>query len=332
MTSGSIGIGVIGAGIMGERMMRAVAEHAADLARVTGVWDQNPDALARAGAGASRSADEVIAGADCVYIATPPATHLSYARAALAAGKAVFLEKPLAVDVVDARAFVEEAQTNGHYARAAVNYPFASSPAVEQLERWLRLGVASVPRGFEIEVAFAEWPRAWQRGAAGWLNGREQGGFTREVVSHFLFLARRVLGPLHLHTSRAEYPADGGPERRVEARLDAGGLPGTLRGAVGETDAEDHNTWTVRGLGDVRLRDWSIAESERPDGRWVTAPDTLENERMRPLVLRRQLEGVARMTRGEPHRLATLNEALAVQDVVEAILAGRPAPEVTRST
>ena len=81
----TLGIGVIGAGIMGERALRALAEHAADVARVTGVWDQNPAALARAGAAASRSADEVIEGAECVYIATPPATHLAYARAALAA-------------------------------------------------------------------------------------------------------------------------------------------------------------------------------------------------------------------------------------------------------
>jgi hypothetical protein len=38
-------------------------------------------------------------------------------------------------------------------------------------------------------------------------------------------------------------------------------------------------------------------------------------------VLRRQLEAVAAMTRGEPHPLATLGEALAVQETVEAILA-----------
>ena len=45
---------------------------------------------------------------------------------------------------------------------------------------------------------------------------------------------------------------------------------------------------------------------------------------MRPLVLRRQLEQVARLTRGEPHFLATITEAFDVQQVVEAILSGRP--------
>jgi hypothetical protein len=41
---------------------------------------------------------------------------------------------------------------------------------------------------------------------------------------------------------------------------------------------------------------------------------------MRPLVLRRQLEGVARMTNGEKHNLATLEDAFEVQSIVEAIL------------
>ena len=38
------------------------------------------------------------------------------------------------------------------------------------------------------------------------------------------------------------------------------------------------------------------------------------------MVLQRQLDAVARMTHGEPHRLATVAEAFEVQTVVEAIL------------
>jgi hypothetical protein len=38
-------------------------------------------------------------------------------------------------------------------------------------------------------------------------------------------------------------------------------------------------------------------------------------------VLRGQLAEVAAMTRGEAHRLATVREALEVQEIVEAILA-----------
>lgn len=40
---------------------------------------------------------------DAVYIATPPSSHLSYTLAALAAGKHVYLEKPMAMDTVEAQ-------------------------------------------------------------------------------------------------------------------------------------------------------------------------------------------------------------------------------------
>ena len=43
-------LGVIGAGIMGERMLRAALDHAGDIAQVSGVWDQAPAALERIGA------------------------------------------------------------------------------------------------------------------------------------------------------------------------------------------------------------------------------------------------------------------------------------------
>lgn len=102
----------------------------------------------------------------------------------------------------------------------------------------------------------------------------------------------------------------------------------TLVGTVGGTDLDDHNTWTLEGdAGAVRLRDWAIAERRRPDGTFEAAPDAVPNEKARPIALRRQLDGVARLARGEPHHLATLAEALDVQEIVEAILASRgPGP------
>ncbi len=58
----------------------------------------------------------------------------------------------------------------------------------------------------------------------------------------------------------------------------------------------------------VRLRDGSVA-GRLVDGAWQPDPAAVPNERTRPRVLRRQLEGVARMARGEPHHLATVQEA-----------------------
>ena len=310
-------LGIIGAGIMGERMVRAAVEHARDVVELGPVWDAAPGAVARLGGlvVAAESAADVIAGSDCVYVATPPGTHLAYAEQALAAGRAVFLEKPLATDVGAARAFA--AGLGGE--RVAVNFPFASSFAVERLRGWIEAGVVGPMDGLAIRVAFRAWPRPWQQAAAAWLDGAAEGGFTREVVSHFLFLARRLLGELRLGEATVER-VPGRSERGVTARLLAGGVPVTLEGGVGTTEADDQNSWTLSGAGgSVRLRDWSTAE-RRVGGAWVADGEAVSHERTRPLVLRRQLEGVVRMVQGEAHPLATVAEALEVQAVVEAML------------
>ena len=315
-----ITIGIIGAGIMGERMLHAAQEQASDFVRVTGIWDPSAEALARIGGLAphAQSVPALIAAAQCVSVASPPASHLEYALAGLEAGKAVFCEKPLAVDMSTGRAFV--AAVGG--GRVAVNFPMASSPAVAQLVQWLAEGVVGTQLRLEIEVGFVGWPRSWQRDAAGWLDQPAQGGFTREVVSHFLFLTRRLCGAMVLQAGRARFESPNTSERAIAAQLTAGGLSVILTGGVGTTLKDDHNTWTLWGdRGAIRLRDWSIAE-RLVDGVWVSDQAAMPNERMRPLVLRRQLEAVERMTRGETHQLATVQEAFEVQTVVEAILKG----------
>jgi len=322
MKSGNVAIGVIGAGIMGERLLNAILQQEPDLLHVCGIWDPAPMAMQRMQRTFPQvrqmpDAAAVIAASDCVYIASPPASHLDHARAALAAGKSFFGEKPLAVDVADARAFVAQAGDRG-----AINFPFASSPAVAAIRSWIEQGAIGKPQRIAIEVGFAAWPRPWQADAVAWLDKPMQGGFTREVVSHFLFLSRRLGGQLHGLSGKATFPAADKSERRIAATLQAGDLPVTLAGAVGETSKDDHNIWMLEGdRGAVRLRDWSIAERRQPDGIWQSAPDALPNEQARPLALKRQLQGVVKLARGEPHRLATLPEAFNVQEMVEGILA-----------
>ena len=323
MKNDSVAIGIIGAGIMGERLLNAILQQDPALVQACGIWDPAPAAMQRMAKTLPQvprllDAAAVIAASDCTYIASPPASHLEHARAALAAGKSVFSEKPLAVDVADARAFVAEAGNRG-----AVNFPFASSPAVSTIRSWIESGEIGTPRRIAIEVGFAKWPRAWQADAAGWLDRPMQGGFTREVVSHFLFLSRRLVGSLHGLSGKASFLEAGKSERRIAAILQAGDLPVTLAGAVGETAKDDHNIWMLEGdKGAVRLCDWSIVQRRMPNGTWQQASDALPQEQARPLALRRQLEGVAKLARGEPHHLATLADALNVQEIVEGILAG----------
>ena len=316
--------GTIGFGIMGERMLRSATAHDPAVLTVAGAWDPSAEAMQRLQRELPQvqrfaSLDALLAACDAVHIASPPTYHLEQMEAAVAAGVAVLCEKPLAVDVPRARSTVERlAAVRG---RTAVNFPFTSSFGVDQITAWCNADIIGDLQSVHIEAAFAQWPRPWQMAAANWLSKRAEGGFTREVLSHFLFLTLRQIGPVTLQRVSVTYPANGDAETAVTAQLEAVGIPVTVSANVGGTSKADQNLWVLQGSrGQIRLRDWAIAEHLQSDGTWQAPATPRSNEEMRPLVLQRQLDKLAAMIRGEPQNLATLAEALAVQEVVEAML------------
>lgn len=323
MTTQPTKLGFIGFGIMGERLARAALNHDPATLVVSGVFDPDPATARKLHSIDSDvtffdSAEQVIAQSDCLHIASPPASHLQYLRQCAIAGKAALCEKPLSTDGPAAAQVVAEMDKRNM--RAGVNFPFASSFAVDHIQRWMTDGTVGTPQRVDIELGFAAWPRTWQMDAISWLDGRDEGGFTREVGSHFLFLSQRIFGALKLHKATCNYPEDRLSERAITAQLHAGEMPVQLIGGVGTTAKDDHNTWTLTGSnGRVRLRDWSFAECE-VDGQWQAPPDALPNEQARPLILKRQLDKVATMTQAGGTNLATLQEALDVQLIVEDIL------------
>lgn len=316
-------LGFIGFGIMGQRLLRAALNHDRDTIVVSGIYDPNPRAATTlveidSAVPVFDSVDAVVAASDCLHIASPPASHLDYLQLCAEAGKSALCEKPLSTDIVQAGEVL--AAVAAQNMRAGVNFPFASSFAVEHLHRWIDDGVIGEPQRIDIELGFARWPRGWQMDAIDWLDRRGQGGFVREVGSHFLFLSQRLAGTLSLQQASCTYPDSVRTEHSVSAQLRAGALPLTFAGVVGETTEDDTNSWTLTGSkGRIRLRNWSIAERE-VNQQWLTADDAMVNEKARALILARQLDKVAAMTVGEEHNLATLDEALAVATIVEAIL------------
>jgi predicted dehydrogenase len=109
--------GVIGLGFMGGRWARALAEHAgARLAVVSDVRDE----IARQAAdryGATAVGDPLEAAAhpdlDAVAVCTPEHAHTAVALAAIDAGKAVIVEKPLADTVAAAEQIRDRAAARG---------------------------------------------------------------------------------------------------------------------------------------------------------------------------------------------------------------------------
>ena len=195
----SASLGFIGFGIMGERLLRAAVAHDPGVMTVGGVFDPDPGTSARVAAidpsiAVHESAQSVIDACDCLHIASPPASHIGYLMQCATAGKAALCEKPLAVDVASAQGAVRDLVEKR--VRAAVNFPFASSLAVEQLRRWVDDDAVGTAERVDIELGFANWPRSWQMDAAKWLDRRAEGGFTREVGSHFLFLSIALAWPV----------------------------------------------------------------------------------------------------------------------------------------
>ena len=93
-------VAVIGCGYWGRNLVRNFS----DLGALAAVCDTDPEPARQFGEQyrvATPAFEEVLrdSGIDAVAIATPAVTHSDFARQALAAGKHVFVEKPVALNV-----------------------------------------------------------------------------------------------------------------------------------------------------------------------------------------------------------------------------------------
>ena len=112
-----IRIGIVGVGAAGRAFLPAIRGHAAfDLTAVAEPVVETCEAVAReTGAKGFSDLPSMLSGAvlDAVYIATPTELHPEHAALAFAAKKHVLTEKPMAVEVDQARAMIEAAERAG---------------------------------------------------------------------------------------------------------------------------------------------------------------------------------------------------------------------------
>ena len=314
-------IGVIGLGIMGRRMLANMGAHGGF--NVVAAWDPNPKACEIAhrdypSIAIARHADEVLSDerVTVVYIASPPAAHVEYALAAIARGKAVFCEKPLAIDLRQSEELVQRAENAG--AINTVNFSFAGKAASELIREALRDGKVGDVVAVDIHLHFCRWPRDWQADAT-WLARREQGGFVREVLSHYVYLTERLFGPTRVRHASVRYPQDGiSAETQVLADLDCNGIAVSVAGGTGGvgTDRVEYTVWGARTS--YRLYDWNRLRSSCGDG-WVEELTDIENPRQEGYM--RMLSNFSALLEGRPHTMPSFRDALSVQTIIEQILA-----------
>jgi predicted dehydrogenase len=222
--AGTLRVAVVGCG----RIAQAV--HLGTLSRLPGVEvvalaDPDPVRLGAAGrriptATAFRDYREALARDDvhAAVIGTPTATHAEVATAALRLGKHIYLEKPIATDLEDARGILSAWRDSGAVGMIGFNYRF--NPLYQALARQVAAGrVGEVVAVRSVFSTTSHDLPLWKRARA--LGG----GVLLDLASHHVDLIPRLLGreaaevSATLRSRRAEDDT-----ATLELRLDGGAL------------------------------------------------------------------------------------------------------------
>lgn len=313
-------VAVVGLGVMGQRMLANMSRYAGF--EVVTAYDPQPEARQLT---ADRypsvrvvsTAEEAI-GADritAVYVASPPTSHEEHALAAFDAGHAVWCEKPLGVDVEASGRLTEVANQSGQV--NIVNFSLASAVATAEIERLLGEAALGDIVGVDLRIHFSKWPREWQVGAASWLALKHEGGFTREVVSHWVYLTERLFGAVTVESAVCRYPGGDACETHLLALLRTDELPVSIActsGGVGPDLVE----YTIRGSDrSARIVDWNRLFISEGDA-WRAMREDIADPR--EAGYERQLANAAAAIGGHPHTMPDFAAALSVQRIIEQLL------------
>jgi len=138
-----VDVGVVGLGYWGKNLLRTFAK--VPSARVTALCDMDPRQVAKfapdhPGARGVSDYAELLArdDVDAIVLATPPSRHHAMARAALEAGKHVWVEKPLAMTAAQGHELVEAARRRDRV--LFVDETFLYDPLVREMKRIIDSG------------------------------------------------------------------------------------------------------------------------------------------------------------------------------------------------
>lgn len=131
---------------------------------------------------------------DAMTIATPNVVHAVQAKAAFAAGKHVFCEKPLGMNAQEAADMLQAAEASRLIHQTAFTYRYLYG--VQELKRRIRLGDIGDP--YHVRVQYASWDGVRPDSKIGF---REKlvcagAGVLYDVGSHLFDLVGFVLGPI----------------------------------------------------------------------------------------------------------------------------------------
>jgi predicted dehydrogenase len=268
---------------------------------------------------------------EVVVIATPTETHGPLITAAIAAGAAVFCEKPL---VNSARIAADlAAVAHGAAAPCTVGYSFRYAPALQALQGDIRQGVLGEPWLLEMFEYNAQFHPSLGK-PVGWKGDPKQAraGALLEYGSHLIDLAGWLAGDIEaVHSSFARVlpgaRLDDIATLQMRFREPATGIlvaGWVLSGGVPGIKVRFHGS---KGLGEaeVGFARTGVHAYRRlmPDGRSEDVQLTVETDGVW-LYARRHLEDLLFRTRGlptpYPGTLPTFTDGARVQQTIDAAL------------
>ena len=176
-------IGVLGVGRIG-RMHADLIERQVAGATVAGVYDADPDASRAAAAAAYDRVDELLADVDAVAICSTTETHADLIVAAARAGKAIFCEKPISLDLAEVDRALAAVADAGVPFQIGFNRRF--DPAHAAVREAVVRGEVGEPQLVRISSRDPEPPpMAYVRGS---------GGIFLDMTIHDFDMARFVTG------------------------------------------------------------------------------------------------------------------------------------------
>lgn len=133
---------------------------------------------------------------DIVYIATPPGDHMDLTLQAAAAGKHVYVEKPMAIDAAQCDAMIDACDRAG--VRLFVAYYRRSLPRFAQVTQWLAEGAIGAVCSVSIVQRMRPAVEELSRDTLPWRLRAESsgGGKFLDVAVHALDIVDHWLGPM----------------------------------------------------------------------------------------------------------------------------------------
>lgn len=184
-------VAIFGAGRMGRNVLKHL-QHSEGIEELV-VCDPDENALAKAVEefGAEPSTCEAAltdSAVRAVFIITPNHTHVPLALDAIAAGKAVMLEKPMGTTLEEATNLVNQAETRGAFLQ--IGFELRYSLAYTKVKEWIDAGLLGEVINTHCLYICSEF-----HGKGSWRNRIETcGGMFGEKLSHYVDIPRWFIG------------------------------------------------------------------------------------------------------------------------------------------